>query len=249
MAKLESAAQFNALVDEGKYESKTNAQRAAGRTRLSESEKKKAFAHIEAYFGADGPTAPAPKPGKKAAKKAAKKKAKKKASAAAVVPVTAAEAAPTEAPPAAAKPGKKAKKKAAGKKKVTARVEKAPPGTLPISPAQVQTTGDLLTLIDSTVTKSVSIIEALQRADELSKVGDISKGVSLVKEALTNAAQLMQNAVVTPLRHVGNQADPEVNTRLEQVVASAHDPLAQLPSYTLPPDQQAQMAQQQPPLS
>jgi hypothetical protein len=241
MSKLASAAEFNALVDSGKYESKTNAQRAAGRTRLSDAEKKKCFAHIEAVFGADGsPPAAAPKKvAKKAAKKAAKKVAAKKtapaAAAPALTPALTPAPAPAPAPAAAPLPtgkrmAKKAKKKAAGKKKVAARApraEAAPAGTLPITPSQVETTGDMLKLIDSTVGNSVSIIEALQKADALSKTGDISEGVKVVKEALTGAARLMQQAVVAPLHQtVAPAADPETLSRLEQVVRASNDPFA-----------------------
>lgn len=217
MAKLESAAEFEKYLKEGKYESKTNAQRAAGRTRLPESEKKKAFAAIENHFGPDDGAAPAKKASKKAGKKAAKKAAKKVASRPAVD--TAPAAAPSD------KPGKKAKKKAAAKKKVSSS-SKPPPGTLPISPSQVENTGGLLLLIDGTVNKSVSIIDALKRANELSGEGDISQGVLAVKHALIAAAQLLQRNVVAPLHNAGGQADADVTARLEQVVASSSVPFA-----------------------
>lgn len=196
MSKLASAADFNALVDSGKYESKTNAQRAAGRTRLSEAEKKKAFAYIESYFGPDG----SPPPGKKPSKKVAAKKA---------------------AP--AAAPARKAKKKAAAKKKAWARGEKAPPGTLPLSPSQVETAGDMLSLIDSTVNKGESIILALKKANDISADGDIAEGVRYVKESLTKAAQLLNQAVVLPLQQTAAaHGDSETAMRLQQAVQASN---------------------------
>jgi hypothetical protein len=243
MSKLASAAEFNALVDSGKYESKTNAQRAAGRTRLSDAEKKKCFAHIEAHFGADGTPAPVVAAAKKASKKVSKKAskkvaAKKKVSAVAPVPTQtapvaapepAAEAAPAPTPKASKRLAKKVAKKKASKK-VAARAPRAeaspPPGTLPISPAQVETTGDMLKLIDSTVTQGVSILGALKRADELGP-GGISEGVETVKKALVGAAQLLQKTVVAPLHQtVAPVADAEVTARLAQVVQASNDPFS-----------------------
>src|SRR3989304_4265967 len=134
MAKLESAEEFKALLESGKYENKVNAQRGAGRTRLPDGEKKKIWAYIDAHFGADGSSPP--KASKKTSKKVAKKKASKK--------VTAKPPAPTEAAPAetAAKPGKKRmakKKKVAAKKPAAAAPKAPPPGTLPISPKEADT--------------------------------------------------------------------------------------------------------------
>jgi hypothetical protein len=235
MAKIETAAQFKALMVDGKYENKINAQRAAGRTRLPDGEKKKAFAAIEEHFGSDGSSAAAaaPKPSKKVAKKAAKKAAKKKAVAKPATPV--ATPTPVAAAPASAPAGKKKAKKKAGKKKVVGRkptgtpVEEAaaPPGTLPISPSEVTSVAGVLQVIDSTVTQSVGIARALQQADEINKTGDISAGIQYVKNTLTRAAQLLQESVVDPLRKAGTQADPEVASRLQAVVASAGEPFAQ----------------------
>lgn len=252
MAKLASAAEFKALLDSGKYESKTNAQRAAGRTRLSDGEKKKAFAYIDAHFGADGSPPPAASPkkvSKKVSKKASKKVAAKKVAAKAApstpppapapAPAPAAEAAPPATPKASKRVAKKASKKAA-KKKVAARAPRAeaspPPGSLPISPKEVETAGDMLLLIDSTVSKGVSIIDALKRADELSKHGDISEGVAMVKSAFIGAAQLLQKTVVAPLHQtVPQTADVEVTARLAQVVQASNDPFTQTAAELPPP--------------
>src|SRR3972149_9214567 len=230
MAKLESAEEFKALLESGKYENKGNAQRGAGRTRLPDGEKKKIWAYIDAHFGADGSSPP--KASKKTSKKVAKKKASKK--------VTAKPPAPTEAASAetAAKPGKKRmakKKKVAAKKPAAAAPKAPPPGTLPISPKEVDTVAGVLEVIDGTVSKSVSIIKALQQADELSKYGDITKGVETVKLALEGAARLLPKSVVGPLTPVGGQADPEVAARLEQVVAASAPMVAQNQEYAPSP--------------
>lgn len=230
MAKLQSAAEFNAQVDAGKYANKVNAQRAAGRTRLPDAEKKKVFAYLETYFGAGGGETTAAKPSKKASKKAAKKAAKKVA---AKPPAAVTEAPATPAPVAAApapagKVSKRTAKKAAsrrGKVKASGSGQsKAPPGTLPISPSEVNSVADVLSVVDSTVQRSERVIEALKRADELSKSGDINKGVEKVKRALEGAADLLLSRVVAPLSNASNDVDPEVAQRLEQVVAAAQPP-------------------------
>jgi hypothetical protein len=240
MAKLETAAQFISLMKEGKYESKVNAQRAAGRTRLSDAEKQKAFAAIDAHFGGDAAAAPAKKTGKKKAAKKASKKVTAKP------PAETSGATPFVAPAPAAK---KAKKKAAKKasKKVARRaapptVEAAAPGTLPMSPSEVNSVADVLKVIDSTVAQSVGIMNALQRADEINKSGDISEGVKYVKSSLVGAAQLLQESVVDPLRKAGSQTDAEVASRLQRVVESTSVPFHQdlVPSTMeqLPPPMQ-----------
>lgn len=228
MAKLQSAAEFNAQVDAGKYANKVNAQRAAGRTRLPDAEKKKVFAYLETYFGAGGGETTVAKPSKKASKKAAKKAAKKVA---AKPPAAVTEVPATPAPVAAAAPApvgkvsKRTAKKAAsrrGKVKASGSGQsKAPPGTLPISPSEVNSVADVLSVVDSTVQRSERVIEALKRADELSKSGDINKGVEKVKRALEGAADLLLSRVVAPLSNASNDVDPEVAQRLEQVVAAA----------------------------
>lgn len=229
MAKIETAEEFKALLQEGKYTSKVNAQRGAGRTRLSQAEKKKAFDAIDAYFGESTPVA-TPKASKRMAKVAKKKKASKKAKATRPAEATA-------PPPAAATPAPKAAPKKKVASKGPAKVQKQPEGTLPISPSQVSTVADVLQLIDGTVTSSVSVITALQRANELSGSGDITEGVKAVKAALTNAAHLLHQQVVAPLAKVGTQVDAEVANRLEQVMgaASVNDAVLHMPSTEQPP--------------
>jgi hypothetical protein len=236
MAKLESADEFIANVKANKYENKVNAQRGAGRTRLSDKEKEKIFAYLDQHFGEGGTTAApkAAKPGKVGKKRVAKKVAKKKAS----KKVTARPAAPAEAaaPEQTASPvAKTGKKKKKVSKKAAPAAAKPPPGTLPISPSEVNSVAGVFEVIDGTVTKSVSIIKALQQADELSKSGDITKGVETVKLALEEAARLLHKSVVAPLTHIGAQADPEVAARLEQVVAASAPLVAHQESYTHPP--------------
>jgi hypothetical protein len=238
MAKLASAAEFNALVDSGKYENKVNAQRAAGRTRLPDAEKKKVFAYIEQAFPDDG-TAPAKKPGKKAAKKTAKKAAKKVAAkAVATETATAPTAAAAAAPAPVAKPSKRLAKKASKRGKVRSTgAAKTPPGTLPLAPREVNTVADVLQTVDSTVQRSVSIINALKAADEISKSGDISKGIERIKLTLEGAANLLHDQVVMPLSNASNQADPEVIQRLEQVVAASQPNAAIIETTQIPPHQ------------
>lgn len=257
MAKIETAAQFKALMESGKYENKINAQRAAGRTRLKDTEKQKAFAAIEAHFGADpAPAAAAAKPAKKAGKKAAKKAGKKKVAAAApATTATPVVPAPATSPPTTKKVAKKVAKKKAGKKKVSGRKAVAappeetgaPPGTLAISPSEVTSVAGMLQVIDSTVKQGVSIAMALQQTHEINQSGDISEGIQFVKTTLTRAAQLLQESVVDPLRKAGAHADPEVASRLQAVVASAGEPFQ--PNSLSPNDVATQMAanQQQPP--
>lgn len=229
MAKLESADEFIELVKSGKYETKVNAQRGCGRTRLSDSEKKKAFAFIDKYFPDDG-TAPAPaaKPGKKkvAAKKFTRmaKKVKKKKASRVAAPVELEEDtdveeeepdvdAPDEEEAEAeeAKPARRVKKKAS---------KRSPAGALPISPSEVKSVGDVLTLVDSTVKSSVSVINALRQAHEVSSSGDIDKGIQSIKLALEGVANLLYQSVAVPLASTSHQADPEVAARLTQVVAA-----------------------------
>jgi hypothetical protein len=239
MSKLETAAQFISQMEEGRYENKINAQRAAGRTHLPEGEKKKVAIAIDAHFGGETSAAAPKKVGKKAGKKAKKKASKKVAThQAAATPTPPASVVSTPAVP--SPHGKKAKKKAVAKKKVTASA-KPPQGSLDISPTQVQSVADVLKVIDSTVVQSVSIMNALQRADEINKSGDISEGVRVVKQALVGAAQLLQNSVVAPLRHAGSQADAEVAQRLEQVVNASQASLPhELPPLPLPPPMELQ---------
>lgn len=235
MAKLASADEFKKLVESGKYENKVNAQRAAGRTRLPESEKKKIWAYLDAHFGADGdaPAKPGKKAGKKASKKAGKKLHKRVAERAVAKAAAPATPAPTTVPAAVAKPGKKVTRKAA--KKTTA-ADGGPPGTLPISAAEADSVAGLLLLVDSTVTKGVSIINALKLANELSSEYPIGKGVNQVKLALEGAAHILNQNVISPLVNAGTQADAEVAARLEQVVAASNDP--SLPMVAPPEPQQ-----------
>jgi hypothetical protein len=226
MSKLTSAEDVIALIKSGKYASRVNAQRGAGRTRLSDGEKKKVFAFITSYFPEDGEAPKAAKATKKVAKKAAKK--------------AAAAAAGTQA-----KPGKKAAKKAAKKATRQARATASPTteaqteeatvplGTLPISPSEVSTVSDVLRLIDSTVLKSVSIMNALEKVRGLSAEADITEGVANIKQALTGAAQMLNQSVIVPLYKAGAKADPETVGRLEQVVAAAQA----APQQILPPPQ------------
>lgn len=209
-----SADEVIALIKSGKYENAVNARRGVGRTSLNDNDKAKVAAFINKYFGEEGGSA---KPSKKVAKKAAKKASKKVARAAATTPPK------------------------AGKKKVSRKAAAAPaeeaPGTLPISPTEVDSVASMLTLIDSTVTKSVSIIGALQRAEELSKSGDITAGVSKVKEALVGAAQLLHKSVLSPLQHTTAPADPETTARLAQVVHASNNVAEQMGtgSFEIPP--------------
>lgn len=239
MAKLESAKELIALIESGKYENKVNAQRGAGRTRLPQSEKDKVFAFIESYWPDDGVTTKVSKKKKVAGKKftrMAKKASKKVTRRASVAPdpddfeegeleetEAEVEGATEEAP-------KRGKKKAS--KKVVAK-NKTPAGALPISPSEVKTVGDILALVDSTVLASVSVINALRQADDICKSGDITKGIEKIKQTLEGTANLLFQAVVTPLAHAGNQADPEVAARLEQVVA-ASTPVPEFPPPYLP---------------
>lgn len=238
MARLESADEFIAQVKNGKYENKVNAQRGAGRTRLSDKEKEKISAYLDQHFGSSADDAP--KTGKKTSKKVAKKKkaSKKVTTRASTPPPAPAVTAPTaveEETSVAAKPGKK-KKKVLAKKKVTSQAKSKPaPGTLPISPKEADSVADVLQVIDGTVNKSVSIINALKTADELSKSGDITKVVETVKKALEGAAHLLHQSVVAPLAHAGAHADPEVAARLEQVVAASAPLAAQMPESYVPP--------------
>lgn len=226
MAKLASAEEVIELIKSGKYASKTNAQRGAGRTRISKPEKDKVFAFINSYFPDDG-SAPA-KPSKKVGKKASKKVAKKAVAKAAVAK-----------PAAAPKPEKQAKK--VTKKKVVRQARQlqaddeksseTPEGTLPISPSQVSTVADILKLVDSTVNKSVSIMNALQRVKEFGTEADISEGVTGIKDALTGAARILNQSVIAPLTKVAaTKSDPEVTQRLEQVATAA----AAVPSLAPP---------------
>lgn len=229
MAKLESAAEFIALVESGKYETKVNAQRGCGRTRLTDTEKKKAFAFIDKYFPEDGST-PAAKPSKKVVMQGGKKltrmakKAKKVGKKVrAVVPVedyeepaqdeSEEEVADEETP----KSGKKAKKKAA---------RRAPAGALALSPGEAKSVADILTIVDSTVASSMSVINALRAAQEVSSGGDINRGIELIKLTLEGTANLLHQSVVTPLAGTV-QADPDVAARLSQIVAASEVPPAQ----------------------
>lgn len=208
-----SADEVIALIKSGKYENAVNARRGVGRTSLSEADKTKVAAFINKFFGEEGATA---KPAKKAAKRAAKKASKKVARAAATTPP-------------------KAGKKKATRKAAAAPAEEAP-GTVPISPTEVDSVASMLTLIDSTVSKSVSIINALQRAEELSKTGDITAGVSKVKEALVGAAQLLHKSVLSPLQNTHAQSDPETTARLAQVVHASNNVAEQMGANSFIPE-------------
>jgi hypothetical protein len=221
MAKLETADQFIEQVKNGKYETKVNAQRAAGRTRLSDGEKKKAFAFLDKHFGVDAaPASTTPKTSKRLAKVSRKKKVTRPKK------TTPSEVAVTEpAAAAASKPAKTAKKVVTKTRK--APVEAAPEGTLPISPSEVNSVADVLKLIDSTVSQSVSIVGALRTANDLHEAGDIATGVSTIKLALVGAAQLLHQNVVAPLNRAGTQADAEVAQRLQEVINASVDGPAQ----------------------
>src|SRR5690606_39037240 len=83
-------------------------------------------------------------------------------------------------------------------------------GVLAISPSEVRTVADVLQVVDSTVQGSVRVLTALKQANELSSSGDISKGVSLVKQSLEGAAQVLHSQVVMPLLNSNQSSDSAV---------------------------------------
>lgn len=234
MAKLETASQFIELVESGRYTNEVNAKRGAGRTRLSKAEKDKVFAFIEKYFNG-GASATASKPGKKASKKvrAAKKVAVRKPARAAQEDEGAEELLEDEEveevedqdEDKVPESGEVAPKKKATSKR--GPKGKAAPGSLPLAPNEAKTVADVLQIVDSTVHSSVSVINALKQANEVSNSAPIDAGIERIKLALEGAAKILYNSVMTHLASSTPSADPDVASRLEAVVAASHQtPLA-----------------------
>ena len=203
-------------VKEGAYDSKTNAQRAIGvwsrhKKWANDAEVEKAKRFVEGFnFGTTSkPTA------KKTAKKAAKVEAK------------------------AAKGAKKAAKKAGRRKTVEAqgaKEEAASSGSLQMSPSMVESVGDILRLIDSTVASGVRTLDALKQVQELSPNGDISNGVTEVKRALEGAAGVLNLQVVAQLSaaHIPAPQDAVVAERLQKVVEATNE-MNSAASFVPPP--------------
>lgn len=220
MSRLESAAEVIEVIKSGKYANEVNAKRGVGRTRLSGAEKTKVFKFIDEYFqeGGSKPSAgQGLRPGKRVAKVAKKKKVGKKVTRRAAPEPEDYEEETTEETPDESTDEAPAPRSST-KKKVTVVREK---GTLGISPSDVKTVADLLQVVDSTVSRSVRVIEALKQAHEVSPTGDIGEGIRHVKQALEGAAMVLHNQVVVPLLSSHQGADPSVQSRLEAVVSAS----------------------------
>jgi hypothetical protein len=220
MARLASAKEFIGLLEQGKYENAVNAQRAAGRTRLADAEKKKCFSAIEKHFGVAPGAVPAAKPAvaKKVARKVSKKVSRKSE--------------PAPAPAAAAPlPGRNAgrgrvAKKVARRGRAAATAESAPEVVTASSEESADKTSsvlEILKVIDGTVNSGNGIMEALERVSKLG-TSDIGDGVAKVRDSLTGAARLLHESVVAPLWSAGPQADPAIARRLEAVIATVPSP-------------------------
>lgn len=235
---IESAKDFIALVDSGKYLNGVNAKRGAGRTGLSAAEKEKVFAYIDNVFPPEERAAA--KPAKKVvaggkklvrmAKVAKKKPGRKPREAAPDVEEAEAEVEEVEktetaqeekAEAAAPTPAKGLQGKKGLAKKMASTLAKKMASTLAISPSEVKTVADVLQLVDSTVQSSVSVINALRAAHEISNKGSIEAAIEKIKQTLEGAATMLHNNVVAPLSNTTNQPDPAVAARLEQVVSAS----------------------------
>lgn len=222
---MSAASDFINKVKEGAYDSKTNAQRAIGVWSRhnkwgSEAEVDKAKKFVDGFNFGTPSKAPATTK-KAAAKKAPKAKAAAKGT--------------------AKKAAKQPRQKSAEAQEGAAGAAPTP-GALPMSPATVESVGDILRLVDSTVASGVKTLTALKQVQEISPTIDISTGIDAVKRALEGAASVLNLQVVAPLSavHTPTPQDAVVAERLQKVVNATNEmnsSVAQMPptSYLPPP--------------
>lgn len=191
-----SLASFKEALKANKYVSATGARRAVGKaTTLSDGDKDKARAAIDAHFGST--PAPAPTP-KKAAAKAAPKKA---AAAPKKVAAKKAAAAPKKTA-AAAKPAATPKKKAASGKKSSARAPQAEAQAVGVLPAighidleNIGSIGTQMKIAEKTIQNVGAALSVLTQAKQQYPEADLAEAVNEMGGTLAGAVGIFRQVV------------------------------------------------------